>query len=145
MNQFSENTDLNREHSFYLGVVDIVHLIFVGAALVILCYSVKRYEDDGGWSRVCVFRLAIAAAVFGYYWRSQDARTGVFYALDLWHQSLLRRRADDELVRAYRSGKQIFKDSREAEVFDGRIVPKPGGVRLYPPGAKSTESHDTNA
>jgi hypothetical protein len=104
VDRFSENENLNREHSFYGGVVVLAHLLFGGTAFLILISAIERYTEDGGWSLACLFRMAAALALFGYYWHSVHAVMGVFYALDLWEQSLLRRRSEDELIRAYLSG-----------------------------------------
>ena len=145
MAEFSENESLNREHSFHTGVVVIAHLLLVGLAVIFLGYALNRYDDDGGWSVGSLLRIAIAIAVFGYYYHSVHASTGIFYALDLWEQSLLRRRSDDELIRLFNNGQKMFKDFREAEVFDGRIVPKPDGMRLRVPEAPDDDTKKTDA
>jgi hypothetical protein len=145
MTKFSENELLNREHSFHTGIVVIAHLLLAGVAMIFLGYALNRYVDDGGWSVGSLLRIAIAFAVFGYYYHSVHAYTGIFYALDLWEQSLLRRRSDDELIRAFNNGQKIFKDFREVEVFDGRIVLKPDGMRLGLPEAPIDDTKRTDA
>lgn len=138
MGEFSKNPSLNREHSFHGNVGCLVHILFWGAAVILLGFALKSYDDHGGWSVGYLLRFGLAVAVFGYYYRSVHKETAVFYALGLWEQSLLRRRSDDELIRAYSSGKRIIVDFREAEVFNGRFIPKPGGTTFQPP----SESHD---
>lgn len=130
MSKFSENELLNQEHSFYQSIVVIAHLILATSAVVIFGYGIKSLDDNGILSLDSVAKLTLALALFVYYYRSVHNGMGVFYALDLWEQSLLRRKSDDELIRAYYRGERIFKDFREAEVFDGRIFPKPGGTKL---------------
>lgn len=130
MAKFSENEELNREHSFYQSIVVIVHLILTTAGVVIFSYGIKSLDENGIWSLDCLAKLTLAVALFGYYYRSVHNGTGVFYALELWEQSLLRRRSDDELIRAYYRGERIIVDYREAEVFNGRFLPKPGGTKL---------------
>ncbi len=132
MSQFSENSALNREHSFYGGIVVLTHLVLGGAAFIILLYGISRYLDEGG-SLGCFFWCAVGVGTLIYYCRSVQKGTGVFYALDLWEQSLIGRRSDDELIRAYKNGQRIFKNSIEAEVFDGCIVPKSHGSKLHLP------------
>jgi hypothetical protein len=140
MSKFSENESLNREHSFYQSIVVLAHLILVTIALVIFCYGIKSLDKNGIWSFDCLAKLILAAGLFWYYYRSVHNQTGIFYALDLWEQSLLHRRSDDELIRAYYRGERIFKDFREAEVFDGRIFPKPGGAKL----TRGTDDDESN-
>jgi hypothetical protein len=93
MTKFSENELLNREHSFHNGIVVIVHLLFVGVAMFFLGYALNCL-NYGSWSVCSLLRIAIAIAVFGYYYHSVHACTGIFNALDLWEQSLLRRRSE---------------------------------------------------
>lgn len=145
MTKFSENDVLNREHSFHTNVIILTHVVLIGVAVVFLGYGLNRYEDDGGWSLGCLLRIGIAIIVLGYYYHSVHAGTGVFYALDLWEQSLLRRRSDDELIRAFNKGQKIFKDFREAEVFDGRIIPKPGGMKLHLLESPNDDTEKTDA
>lgn len=145
MTKFSQSDVLNREHSFYTNVVVLAHVVLMGIAVVFLGYALNRYDDGGGWSVGSLLRIAIAIATFGYYYHSVHACTGMFYGLDLWEQSLLQRCSDDELIRAFKSGQKIFKDFREAEVFDGRIVPKPEGMKLYLPEAQGDGTKKTDA
>ena len=130
MDRFSENEFLNREHSFYQSIVVIAHFILAIAGVVIFAYGIKSLDENGIWSLDCLAKLTLAVALFWYYYRSVHNGTGVFYALELWEQSLLRRRSDDELIRAYYRGEKIIVDYREAEVFNGRFLPKPGGIKL---------------
>ena len=138
MGEFSKNHSLNREHSFYGKVVCLVHLLFAGAALILLAFGLKSYDDYGGWSVGCLLRFALAVGLFIYYYHSVHKGTGVFYALGLCEQSLLRRCSEDELIRAFYCGERIFVHSREAEVFDGRLVPKITGMKFQ----SVDESHD---
>ncbi len=140
MTKFSENEELNREHSFYQSIVVIAHLILATAGVVIFAYGIKSLDENGIWSLDCLAKLTFAVALFGYYYLSVHNGTGVFYALELWEQSLLRRRSDDELIRAYYRGERIIVDYREAEVFNGRFLPKPGGTKLRP-GTSEKESN----
>ena len=142
MSEFSENKQLNRGHSFYNGIVVLVHLFFVVAALIALAYGIKSYDDHDGWTLYCLLKFGLAAGLFAYYYYSVHNVSGLFYPLDLWEQSLLRRKSDDELMRAYHRGKRIFKDFREAEVFDGRIVPKADGIRLKPPNTSTEDNKE---
>lgn len=130
MSEFSENKELNREYSFYNSIVVLAHLFFVAAAFIPFAYGMKSYGDHNGWTLDCVLKLGLSAGLFAYYYYSVHNASGLFYALDLWEQSLIRRKFDDDLIRAYHRGEKIFKDFREAEVFDGRIVPKADGIRL---------------
>lgn len=145
MTDFSEDKQLNREHSFYNGIVVLAHLVFVAAAFIPFAYAIKSYGDYGGWTLDCVLKFGLAAGLFAYYYYSVHNVSGLFYALDLWEQSLLRRKFDDELIRAYHRGEKIFKDFREAEVFDGHIVPKADGIRLRPPDKSSKDKEEIDA
>jgi hypothetical protein len=129
MRPFSEDMTLNREHSFHRRVRLFVHLCLGGAWLAILGFGLWR-GGRGGWSTPAILALVLGLVIFGYHCRAASAGTSVFYALHLWEQSLLRRQSDDELIRACRIGHRILKDGQEVEVFDGRLVPKPGGLRL---------------
>jgi hypothetical protein len=127
MNKFSQSQELNREHSLHGHLLLFAHLLFGGGPFVILAYGIKHYDDDGGLSLGVLWRLATAAALFGYYCYSANAGTGVFDALDLWESSLVRRRDRDQLIRKSRAGQRIFVEGGEAEVFDGHFVPKRAG------------------
>jgi hypothetical protein len=140
MSKFSENESLNREHSFYQSIVVIAHLILALSSVVIFAYGIKSLDKSGFWSFDCLVKLILAAVLFWYYYHSVQNDKGIFYALHLWEQSLLRRNLDDELIRAYYRGEKIFKDFREAEVFNGRIVPKPDGTKL----TVGTEDNESN-
>jgi hypothetical protein len=145
MSEFSENKQLNREHSFYNSIVVLVHLLFVVVAFITFVYGIKSYDDHDGWTLYCLVKFGLAAGLFAYYYYSVHNGSGLFYALDLWEQSLLRRRSDDELIHAYHRGEKIFKDFREAEVFDGRIVPKADGIRLRPPDTSTEDNEEIDA
>lgn len=130
MSKFSENGELNKEHSFHQGIVVICHLILATGAMIIFGYAIKSIDDNGIMSFDCLAKLTIAIVLFWYYYYSVHNGKGVFYALELWEQSLLRRKSDDELIRAYYRGEKIIVDYREAEVFNGRFLPKLGGIKL---------------
>jgi hypothetical protein len=136
MSIFSENKQLNKEHQFYLGIVVLLHFIFMAIVVVFVGLGLRSYIQHAGWTLNSISKFVFAAVMFGYYYHSVHKVTGLFYALDLWEQSLNRRKCDDNLIRAYRNGQKIFKDFVEVEVFDGKIVPKAGGLKLQ----SSTES-----
>ena len=138
MSKFSNNEELNREHQFHLGIVVLLHFIFMAAVMVIIGLGLRSYDQHACWTLDSIAKFLFAAVLFGYYYHSVHKVTGLFYLLDLWEQSLIHRKGDDDLMRAYRNGQKIFKDFVEAEVFDGKIVPKVGGLKLSPP----TETHD---
>jgi hypothetical protein len=106
MAKFSENELLKREHSFYQSIVVIVHFILATAGVVIFAYGIKGLYENGIWSLDCLAKLTLTVALFWCYYRSVHNGTGVFYALELWELSLLRRRSDDELIRAYYRGRE---------------------------------------
>jgi hypothetical protein len=145
MGKFSENEQLNREHLFYGRIAGLAHFIFVGSAVAALLYSLKLLIDDDGWSVACFLRFALAAGIVLYWQASVQTLTGIFYALHLWEQSLLRRRSDDELIRLYNRGERILKEDREVEVFDGHFLPKPGGMRIRRREEPQNESEKSDA
>jgi len=131
-----ENEVLDRENNKLSGVTWLVY--FVGGVMFISALAlIDRFEL--GWVG---FAIWLAAGIYSV--RAADNGNWPFSLLDQWEQSILERRSDAELIHAYRRGKKIFKYSREAEVIDGCIVPKPGGIELIPPEEQKPEKHETN-
>jgi hypothetical protein len=130
MSKFSESEKLNREYEFYTKIVIVVHIILATAGVIISSFGIKSLEENGLWSLNTLVKLILALLLLWYYYHSCHKGTGLFYALELWEQSLSRRRSDDELMRAYYTGERIIVDFREAEVFNGHFLPKPGGIEL---------------
>jgi len=131
-----ENEALDREHNQLMGLGCLVYL--VGGAMFISALAlIDRFELGTVWYIICI-------AVGIYLVRAADNGNWPFSLLDQWEQSILERRSDAELIHAYSRGKKIIKYGREAEVIDGCIVPKPGGIELIPPEEQKPEKHETN-
>jgi hypothetical protein len=81
------------------------------------------------------------AAAAGWLASIINRGSGVFRHLDRWEQSIFRRQDILEAAESLKAGEQVFLDFREVTLYEGVVVPKPGGrsidpssVRLVVPG-----------
>jgi len=126
---------LEREHSFYMNTSMLVGLFYSLPWLLFGIWSLLVLNNGTLWQNwPFIWRMSIGICFAWSHVHSANHARGLFYPLRLWEQSIIRRRDDEEAINAYYSGKRIFKGSREAEVFDGRIVLKAGGQTITPVG-----------
>jgi hypothetical protein len=108
--------------------VSVVHY----AALVILgFYVLVRLCDHGfAWPGVMI-TIPCAAAVW---WLAGiiNRGSGIFRQLDRWQQSIFRRQDILNAAKSLKAGEQVFLDFREVTLYEGIVVPKPGGRSIVP-------------
>ena len=139
MNNFSDDSQLNKEHNFYVGIVALVYSIIGFGAFIMFLIAVEEADQHGWLSYQFAWRFIIGLLIVVYYQLSKERPYSVFYFLDNWEQSLLHRKTEYEIVLSVKAGKRIFKDFNnngiysEVDIVNNIIIPKQNGISLSAP------------
>ena len=107
-------------------------------------YGLVRLCDHGfAWPGV-LLTIPGAAAVW---WLASaiNRGSGVFRHLDRWQQSISRRQGVLSAAESLKAGQQVFLDFREVMLYEGIVVPKPGGRSLVPSSVQAVVPTDGDA
>ena len=137
---FSGSTLLNKEYKAYenifyfllwMGIIATMELLAMVLNYGILGYEeIKNYifyssfleEEHYLWLKLVV-SIGLSVCAYYFYRRIEEC-------LDVWEQSLLRRKSDEELKESFFRGERIIYGGIECEVINGQFVPKRGGIVL---------------
>jgi hypothetical protein len=89
------NKQIYREYVYLKKVTAIVNLLILGPAFGLFYWGLK--SADGFFSLQCIIKFVIGFSIFWYYSHAASYRKkGVFYWLDVWERSILRRWRESE-------------------------------------------------
>jgi hypothetical protein len=116
-----------RAYRIVYGFVSAVHYV---ALLTIGFYGVMRLCESTGFAwRGFLLTLLWGCVVFclgGLI----NCGGGILHFLDYWHKSILRRQSLCAAAESLRNGEEIYMNYREVTLYEGVVVPKPGGRTL---------------
>lgn len=139
--RFCGDALLNEEYKAYKNIFQFLLWMGIIAMLVLLSmvlgYSLLVYEDITNYIFSpsllkeehylllikLVFSIGLSVCTYYFYRRINEW-------LDVWEQSLLRRKSEEELKEAFFRGDRIIYKGIECEVINGQFTPKQGGTIL---------------
>jgi hypothetical protein len=122
---------LETERQAFRAVSAFVSVVHYSALFILGFYIVFRLEEHGfAWPGV----LLTLACVVAWSWLFGicNQHSGILRHLDCWEQSIFRRQDILNAARDLKAGAQVFVDFREVILYEGEVVPKPGGKSIEP-------------